>query len=103
MSRYGTRERHVQMPDRKRNLLTVNTLSDRVFARDRVPAMTPFIFSACCLSRFLLSKESQSNENQRCAVVLMLAGLKFNMRPFFLNKELIIVTFRAIRLIRIVD
>jgi hypothetical protein len=91
------------MPDRKRNLLTVNTLSDRVFARDRVPAMTPFIFSACCLSRFLLSKESQSNENQRCAVVLMLAGLKSNMRPFFLNKELIIVTFRAIRLIRIVD
>jgi hypothetical protein len=29
--------------------------------------------------------------------------LRFNMRPFFLNKELIIVTFRAIRLIRIVD
>jgi hypothetical protein len=91
------------MPDRMRNLLTVNTLSDRVFARDRVPAMTPFIVSACCLTRFLLSKESGSHKNQRCAVVLMLAGLRFNMRPFFLNKELIIVTFRAIRLIRIVD
>jgi hypothetical protein len=64
----------------------VNTLSDRVFARDRVPAMTPFIVSACCLSRFLLSKEAGLDENQRCAVVLMLAGLRFNMRPFFLNK-----------------
>jgi hypothetical protein len=26
--------------------------------------------------------------------------LRFNLRPFFLNKELIIVTFRTIRLIR---
>jgi hypothetical protein len=28
----------------ERDKLTENTLSDRVFARDRVPAMTPFIF-----------------------------------------------------------
>lgn len=28
----------------EREKLTENTLSDRVFARDRVPAMTPFIF-----------------------------------------------------------
>ena len=33
----------------------------------------------------------------------MLAGLRLSMRSFFLNKELIVVTFQAIRPIRVVE